>query len=256
MLDDRRPVGETCAPGLTSFAKATVRQSFSDVEPRPPSRHALPHCALEHMREARDAFVDLRRLRIREVQPHEPVAGRIGEEITSRHEQHVLLDRLEHQIVRVDVLGTRDPQEHPALWMRPRDAPAQVPAQRRVHPGEALAVGLPDHLDVRAAVELGQVAVHDQLIEARRVQVGALLGQRQLAKDLFLRDRPAHSQARRDGLRHGAQVDDLIAIVQRLDRRDLLAGVPEACRTDRPRRSAGRAPPRSHTAAGAVPPTA
>ena len=82
-------------PGLTAFAKATVvRQSFSDGgSPGLLPRHAASRSDFENIREARDALVDLLRLRIREVQPHEPVARRIGEEITARHEQHVLLDR-------------------------------------------------------------------------------------------------------------------------------------------------------------------
>ena len=64
----------------------------------------------------------------------------------------------------------------------------------------ALPVGASNHLDMGFAVEVGKIAMNDALVQARRMQVGGLLGDRQLTSNLFGRNRPANPEARRNRL--------------------------------------------------------
>ena len=114
------------------------------------------------------------------------------------------------QFHRVDVLRQRHPHEHAAFRPVPFDARRHVMFERREHRRALVAIQRADGRHVLVEKTVLDHFVHDALREARRVQIGCLLGLHELEVQFLGRDDVAHAQPRRQHLRERAEMHDVI----------------------------------------------
>ena len=96
-------------------------------------------------------------------------------------------------------------------------------AQRRDHRVAPPPVDLGEALDVLAPAAFGEVLADEVLGQGRGAEVGGLLAEHDLLHHRRRRDRPAEPDPGREDLREGADVDDEVAAVELVERRQRLA---------------------------------
>lgn len=133
---------------------------------------------------------------VREVETQAIVALVADKEIRAGYECDAMVDRLGEQRESVESLGAGDPQEHAAFRLCPGESSfGHVLRQCFVHDAVAFAVGCADFGDVLAVVEITQITVEYQLVEAGGMEVGSLLGDDQLVLDAFGGHDPGGTEA-------------------------------------------------------------
>src|SRR5690606_36028038 len=145
-------------------------------------------------------------------------------EPAAREEDAAAASRIIEEFGLVDILRERDPAEEAAVRLRPRHALRHVLVERGQHGVPPGAVDIADALDVVIEEVLCRVvdgSHHDAVV----ADVGYLTDRKQHADDIIRSDEEADTDARRDRLGEGAEVDH--AIIERANRGDRLATVLE-----------------------------
>ena len=154
-------------------------------------------------------------------------AAPVEERRATGHERDVLVERAREQVGRVDVVRQRRPDEQPALRMRPRALRAEALGERVEHDVAPAAVDLLQRVHVVLPAPAREVRRDEELRQRRRAQVGRLLADVHLLEHRPRADAPAQPHARREDLRERAEVDDEVAAVERVERRQRLALVAQ-----------------------------
>ena len=184
------------------------------------------HLGIDHAADPLDPLADLVRARGREVEPHRRSSAAIHVRRGAGDEGDVLAQRLRQQVGGVDVVRQRRPAEQAAGGVRPGRPFGEEPLQRLEHRVAALAVDAAEVVDVAAPVALAEVLANEVLGQGRGAEVGRLLSQHHLLHHRRRRAEPAEPDPGREDLGEGAEVEDVVAaveLVQRLDRLALVA---------------------------------
>ena len=152
--------------------------------------------------QAADAFANLLRLTVGEVQPHvaATLVAVVGVKAIAGNEGHVFRQSRGQQRLRVTAFRHRHPQEQPALGMGPGHFAREVLVQSVEHGVAALAIDLANELDVLVEEAVAGDFIGDVLVEGGGVQVRGLLQLHQLADDVFRRDDPGQADSGRQRL--------------------------------------------------------
>ena len=181
------------------------------------------HLLADHPADPADPLADFVLADSREVEAHRVAPALIDVGGLAGNEGDVLPQRLRQQVAGVDVSGERRPDEEPAVGLGPCRLRGEVLSQRLEHRVAAAAVDLDQAVDVAPPAAFGEVLAHEVLGQGRRAEVGRLLAEHDLLHHRRRRHRPAEADARREDLREGADVDDEVAAVELVERRQRLA---------------------------------
>ena len=178
----------------------------------------------DHLADPADALADLVLADAGEVEPHRAAAAALVDVGgLAGDEGDVLAQRLGQQVAGVDVLGQGRPDEEAAFGLGPGRLRREVLAQRLDHRVAAAAVDLDQAVDVLAPAPFGEVLADEVLGQGRGAEVGGLLAEDDLLHHRRRRHRPAEPDAGGEDLREGADVDDEVAAVELVERRQRLA---------------------------------
>jgi hypothetical protein len=171
------------------------------------------HLVLEDTGEAAHALADALGGRVAEREPHGARAVAVGEERGAGHVGDAGGDGAREHRLGVDARRERQPDVEAAVGHVPAAPGGHQVVQRGDHGVAALAVHLAELLDLALPVVGREVGGDRHLGELGRAQRGGLLRQDELLAHRVRGERPADPEARREGLREGAEVDDALAVV-------------------------------------------
>src|SRR4051794_2058455 len=178
------------------------------------------HLLAHHRADAADALADLVLGGAGEVQAHRigalapvDIRGSAGDE------RDVLPKRLRQQIGGVDVVGQRRPHEQAAARPRPGRLPGEMTLQRLEHRVATRPVDLAQAVDIRPPAPLAEVLEGEVLGEGRGAEVGRLLAEGDLLHHRRWRHGPPDADPGGEDLGERADVDDVVAAVELVERR-------------------------------------
>ena len=114
--------------------------------------------------------------------------------------------------------GSCHPEEEPALGPRPRGVVSEEAFERVEHRVAALAIDPAQILDVLAPAPLGEVLTDEVLGQGRGAEVRGLLAERDLLDHRRRSAQPADPDPRGEDLRQRADVDDVVATLEPVQR--------------------------------------
>jgi hypothetical protein len=193
----------------------------------PGDRLVEAHLLRHHLADAAHALADVGFLEAGEVEPHRVGAAPVDVGGLAGDEGDVLAQRLRQQILRVDVLRQSRPHEQAPLGPGPGRLRREVTLERLQHRVPPASVDIDEAVDVGAPASLGEVLAHEVLGQGGGAEVGGLLAEHDLLHHRGRRHRPAQADARREDLGEGAQVEDVVAAFELIERREGVALVAE-----------------------------
>ena len=163
-----------------------------------------------------------------EVEPHRAGAAALLDVCgLAGDEGDVLSKRLGQQVSGVDVAGEGRPDEQPPGRLGPARLRREVTLERGDHRVSALAIDPDQAGDIVLPALLGEVLADEVLGQGRGAEVGGLLAKHELLHHRRRGHRPAQPDPRGEDLREGAEVDDVVAAVELVERRQRLALVAQ-----------------------------
>ena len=223
----RRRSGSTRAPGASRRIGRGLRRTPRRSGLGAGQRRVEPHLLADDLADALHALAQVVLADTGEVEPHGRAAAAVEERGAAGDERHVLAQRAREQVGGVDVVGQRRPDEQPAARPGPLRLAREVLVERleqHVAPPPVVLAQDGEHV---APVALREVLDDEVLGERRRAEVGALLAEVELLEHGARGGGPAEAEPGREDLRERAEVDHVLAAVERVERRQRLALVAQ-----------------------------